>query len=109
LPGDVLSMELLDIIVEENMNLLDALKTIEAHIRPGVTIECWMLSNGQMMRKVSFNDGDSFAATNAEWEVAIKAVAALSQMATTVEDFGDKYPQAFVKTGFPAERRTDDV
>ena len=78
------------------MNLLDALKTIESHIRPGVTIECWMLSNGQMMRKVSFNDGDSFAASNAEWEAAIKAVGALSQMPTTVEDFGDKYPQAFV-------------
>ena len=91
------------------MNLIDALKTIESHIRPGVTIECWMLSNGQMMRKVSFNDGDSFAASNAEWEVAIKAVGALSQMPTTVEDFGDKYPQAFVKTGFPAERRTDDA
>jgi hypothetical protein len=90
-------MEGLDIIFGEDMNLLEALKTIEAHIRPGVTIECWMLSNGQMMRKVSFNDGDSFAATNAEWEAAIKAVAALSQMPTTVEDFGDKYPQAFVK------------
>lgn len=77
------------------MNLLEALKTIESHIRPGVTIECWMLRNGQMMRKVSFNDGDSFAATNDEWESAILAVADLSKLATTVEDFGDRYPKAF--------------
>jgi hypothetical protein len=102
-------MEGLDIIIGEDMNLLDALKTIEAHIRPGVPIECWMLSNGQMMRKVSFNDGDSFAATNTEWEDAILATATLAQLPTTVEDFGDKYPQAFVKTGCPAGRRTDDV
>ena len=48
------------------MNLIDALKTIEAHMRQGMTIECWMLSNGAMMRKVEFNDGESFAANNAK-------------------------------------------
>lgn len=91
------------------MNLLGALKTIESHIFPGMTVECWVLTNGKMMRKVSFNDSDFFAATNAELEVAIKAVAALSQMPTTVEDFCDKHQQPFAKTGFPTERRTDDV
>ena len=45
------------------MNLIDALKTIEAHMRQGMTIECWMLSNGALMRKVAFNDGESLVRT----------------------------------------------
>lgn len=85
------------------MNLLDALKTIEAHLRPGMTIECWMLDNGHMMRKVSFNDGDAFAATNAEWEAAINANAVLSQLPTTLEDYTDKYPHSVRMKGYPAE------
>lgn len=85
------------------MNLIDALKTIEDHLRPGMTIECWMLDNGHMMRKVSFNDGDAFAATNGEWEAAIKANMVLSQMPTTVEDFTDRYPLSVKMKGYPAE------
>jgi len=75
------------------MNLIDALKTIEAHMRQGMTIECWMLSNGAMMRKVEFNDGESFAANNAEFADAINAVAVLATMPTTVDDFTDKHPE----------------
>ena len=52
-----------------------------------------------MMRKVSFSDGDSFAASNAEWGSRDQNGWRTSQMPATVEDFGDKYPQAFVNLG----------
>ncbi len=58
----------------------------------GATI---MLSNGAMMRKVSFNDGDSFAANNAEWEDAIKATAVLATMPVDHDEFVEKHPEWF--------------
>lgn len=85
------------------MNLIDALKTIEDNLRPGMGVECWMLDNGHMMRKVSFNGGDAFAATNGEWEAAIKANMVLSQLATTVDEFTDRYPHSVKMKGYPAE------
>ena len=38
------------------MNLIDALKTIEAHMRQGMTIECWMLSNAQAQGSLLSHD-----------------------------------------------------
>lgn len=65
---------------------------------PGMTIECWMLSNGQMMRKVEFNDGQSFASTNSEWAEAIKATEVLARLPTSVDEFQSKHPNAFVRS-----------
>jgi hypothetical protein len=82
------------------MNIIDALKAIESELRPGITVECWMLSNGKMMRCVEVNEYRVFAKNNDEWAAAIEAWKVLADMPQTCEEFTDKYPETL--------RRNDD-
>lgn len=72
------------------MNLLDALRTIEDHIRPGMTVECWMLGNGQMMRRVMFNDGETYASNVVEFETAILAIKSIAHMPVSIDEHMNK-------------------
>lgn len=94
------------------MNLLDALSAIEEHLRPGMTVDCWMLESGEMIRRVIFNDGESYARTNTEWEAAIKATAILAGLPTTQEDYearDNKTPNAQAQPTFCHEERNNET
>lgn len=81
------------------MNLDDALKTLEDNLRPGMSVECWMLSNGHMMRRVRFNDGETYASNTDEWETAIVATASIAGMPVSIEDYEKAHPECLRREG----------
>ena len=56
----------------DKMELIDALKTIEVYLRPGISIELWMMSTGQIIHKLGNNESDSFFSKIEEFDEAIK-------------------------------------
>ena len=69
------------------MNLDDAIRCIEQHIRPGMTIEMWQTTNCMMVRRVVFNDGETYADNSDNFALAIKAIEFISEFPTTLDDF----------------------
>ena len=69
------------------MNLDDALRCLEEHIRPGMTIEVWQTTNCKMVRRVIFNDGETYAETSEKFAKAIESVEVIAEMPTTLDEF----------------------
>ena len=69
------------------MNLDDAIRCIEQHIRPGMTVEIWQTTNCVMIRRVVFNDGETYAENSDKFASAIEAVELISELPTTLDDF----------------------
>ena len=70
---------------QRKLHLLDALVTIEDCLLPGMTVDCWRVSNsGAMVRRVMLNsDGheiETFARTPREWLNAVEAVRVLAEL-----------------------------
>ena len=83
------------------MNLDDALACIEQYIRPGMTVEVWQAHNLKLVRRVIFNDGETYAGTPQQFAAAILAVSAIAEMPTTMDEFSER-------SGWTAERNTPD-
>ena len=69
------------------MNLDDAIRCIELHIRPGMTIEMWQTTNCVMIMRVVFNEGETYVGNADNFASAIKAVGLISEFPTTLDDF----------------------
>ena len=72
------------------MELIDALKTIEAHLKPGISIELWMMSTGQTIYRLGGEDDFSFFNTGEELVAAIEEATSLA----TFEDLSGIAPNA---------------
>ena len=83
------------------MNIDDALRCIEQYIRPGMTIEIWQTTNCFIVRRVVFNDGETYADTPEKFAMAIEAVKVIAELPTTLEDFSEI-------SGLDAKRNTQD-
>lgn len=70
------------------MNLDDALKCLAESFQPGMTVECWMLGNGQLMRRVRLDDSETefYCANDEQLSMAINAVAQLLTLAGSMDD-----------------------
>ena len=83
------------------MNIDDALRCIEQHIRPGMTVEIWQTTNCKMVRRVVFNDCETYADTPEKFALAIEAVEVIAELPTTLDGFSEN-------AGWNAERNTPD-
>lgn len=84
------------------MNLDDAIRCVEQHIRPGMTVEMWQTTNCLMVRRVVFNDGETYADNSDKFASAIEAVELISELPATLDDF-----EAHIKKTAYAEMDVD--
>lgn len=78
------------------MNLDDALKCLAESFQPGMTVECWMLGNGQLMRRVRLDDSDTefYCANDEQLSMAINAVAQLLTLAGSMDEWTRRFPNS---------------
>ena len=67
------------------MELIDALKTIEAHLQPNMAIGMWMLPDGKLMCSAALGKIDFYADSPEKLAIAAEAIKTLSQYPLCIE------------------------